>query len=89
MINFFRFFFSKLFLKQLLWAGLILVLFVGLSFYGLNKFTQHRENIQVPDLEALDIQTIASVLDQYELRFEVLDSTKFNPLYPAFSIIEQ
>lgn len=89
MINFFRFFFSKLFLKQLLWAALLLVLFVCLSFYGLKKFTQHRENIQVPDIEALDIQTIASVLDQYELRFEVLDSTKFNPLYPAFSIIEQ
>jgi beta-lactam-binding protein with PASTA domain len=89
MINFFRFFFSKLFLKQLLWAGLLLVLLVGISFYGLNKFTQHRENIQVPDLEALDIQTIASVLDQYELRFEVLDSTKFNALYPAFSVIEQ
>lgn len=89
MINFFRFFFSKLFLKQLLWAGLLLVLFVGFSFHGLNKFTQHRENIQVPDLEALDIQTIASVLDLYELRFEVLDSAKFNPSYPAFAVIEQ
>ena len=40
MINFLRFFLSKLFLKQLLWAGLLIVLFVGLSFYGLNKLTQ-------------------------------------------------
>ena len=63
MINFLRFFLSKLFLKQLLWAGLLIVLFVGLSFYGLNKLTQQGENIQVPDLEALDIETIASVLD--------------------------
>lgn len=89
MINFLRFFLSKLFLKQLLWAGLLIVLFVGLSFYGLNKLTQQGENIQVPDLEAIDIETIASVLDQHELRFEVLDSTKFNPSYPAYAVIEQ
>lgn len=88
-MNFLRFFFSKLFVKQLLWAGLLVVLFIGLCFWGLNQYTQHGKHTQVPDIEALSLETVASVLEQYELRYEVLDSAKFNPNYPPFSVIEQ
>lgn len=88
-MNFFRFFFSKLFLWQLLWASLVVVLVVGLSFWGLNRYTQHGETIQVPDIEALSLETVSTVFEQQELRYEVLDSAKFNPAYPPYAVIEQ
>ena len=88
-MNFFRFFFSKLFLWQLLWASLVVVLVVGLSFWGLNRYTQHGETIQVPDVEALSLETVSTVFEQQELRYEVLDSAKFNPAYPPYAVIEQ
>ena len=28
-------------------------------------------------------------MDRYELRYEVLDSAKFNPNYPPYAVIEQ
>ena len=65
------------------------MLFVALSFWGLNRYTQHGKHIQVPDVEALSLKTVSAVLSQHELRFEVLDSTKFNPEFPPFSVIEQ
>ena len=88
-MNFLRFFFSKLLIKQLLWAGLIVVLLIGLCFWSLNQYTQHGKYTQVPDIDALSLETVASVLEQYELRYEVLDSAKFNPNYPPSSVIEQ
>ena len=75
-MNFLRFFFSKLFVKQLLWAGLIIVLFIGLCFWGLNCYTQHGKHTQVPDIEALSLETVATVLSQYELRYEVLEGIR-------------
>ena len=61
-MNFLRFFFSKLFVKQLLWAGLLVVLFIGLCFWGLNQYTQHGKHTQVPDIEALSLETVASAV---------------------------
>tara|TARA_B100000767_G_scaffold274685_1_gene308499 strand:- start:3287 stop:3835 length:549 start_codon:yes stop_codon:yes gene_type:complete len=86
---FLRFLFSKVFLKTLFKASLFIVIFVGLCFGTLNLYTQHGKYIQVPDIETLDLKSLSSVLDQKDLRFQVLDSAKFNPAYPPFSVIEQ
>ena len=86
---FLRFLLSKVFLKTLFKASLFVVLFLGLCFGGLNLYTQHGNHVQVPDIETLDLVSVASVLEQKELRFQVLDSAKFNPEFPPFSVIEQ
>ena len=86
---FLRFLLSKVFLKTLFKASLFVVLFLGLCFGALNLYTQHDNHIQVPDIETLDLVSVASVLEQKELRFQVLDSAKFNSEYPPFSVIEQ
>ena len=86
---FLRFLLSKVFLKTFFKASLFFVLFLGFCFGALNLYTQHGNHIQVPDLETLDLVFVASVLEQKELRFQVLDSAKFNSEYPPFSVIEQ
>ena len=88
-MNFLRFLFSKIFFKQLLIAAIIAVVFVGISFWGLNIYTKHGDRIQVPDVETLTLESVATYLEQNELRYQVLDSAKFNPSYPPFSVIEQ
>jgi len=86
---FLRFLCSIFFLKSLFKASLFIILFVGLCFGTLNLYTQHGKYIQVPDIKTLDLKLVASILEQNDLRFQVLDSAKFNPAYPPFSVIEQ
>jgi eukaryotic-like serine/threonine-protein kinase len=75
-MQFLRFLFSKIFLKQLLYLGLTFVgVFILISF-GLKRITNHNEYQKVP----------AIMIDQ-NLRFEVIDSTKFVPSLPPLSII--
>ncbi len=88
-MNFLRFFVSKLFLKQLLKAIILILLLIGICFLSLHIFTQHGRHVQVPDIEALTLDKVERIIKQNKLRFEVLDSTKFNPSYPPLSVIEQ
>ena len=88
-MNFFRFLFSKVFFKQLVYAFLVTCLVLVGVYYGLNLVTQNNEHVTVPDVETLSLQEIPSIFERYELRYEVLDSAKFNPNYPPFAVIEQ
>ncbi len=59
-MNFLRFFFSKLFVKQLaLGWSLIVLLYRACVFGALNCYTQHGKHTQVPDIEALSLETVA------------------------------
>ncbi|MDC1401712.1 hypothetical protein N8333_00480, partial [Flavobacteriaceae bacterium] len=78
-MNFFRFLFSKVFVKQLVYAFLVTCLVLVGVYYGLNLVTQNNEHVTVPDVETLSLQEIPSIFERYELRYEVLDSAKFNP----------
>lgn len=80
---------SKTFLKQLLVAGIgVVILTFGLIKW-LNHSTNHDQRIQVPDLSKLTISEAATVLGELNLRLEVIDSSNYNPDYPPLSIIEQ
>lgn len=88
-MNYLRFLFSKVFLKQLVYAGLVAGILLTLTYIGLDRLTQNNQHIEVPDFETLPLKEIPGLMERFELRFEVLDSAKFNPAYPPFTIIEQ
>ena len=88
-MNYLRFLFSKVFLKQLVLAFIAGCLFLVVLYYSLDIMTENNSHIEVPDFETLTLQEIPSITKQYELRYEVLDSTQFNPKYPPRVVIEQ
>ncbi|MFT5437300.1 MAG: beta-lactam-binding protein with PASTA domain [Ulvibacter sp.] len=88
-MTFFKFLITKEFLKQLLYAGLALLVLVFLLLWWLRITTNHNQQIEVPNLAKLSIDKVEDVLDELDLRYEALDSANFNPDYPRFTIIEQ
>ena len=84
-----KFVWSKTFLKHLALAFLVIVIVVFLLLQGLKALTNHGEYIKVPDLAKRSIEEANKLLDEADLRYEILDSTNFNPDYPRYSVIEQ
>jgi len=80
---------SKAFLKQVIFAGIGVIVFIFILMQWLKISTNHDQKIQVPDLSKLTISEAIVVLDELELRLEIIDSTNYNPSYPPLSIIEQ
>ncbi|WP_158975814.1 PASTA domain-containing protein [Cellulophaga sp. L1A9] len=89
MRNFLNFLKSKVFLIQLGLALLVVVLFVFGVLQWLRNSTNHGEFVEVPDLAKLSVTQMRKVVEDSDLRFEVLDSANYNPDYPRFSVIEQ
>ena len=89
MRNFFKFLGSREFLVQLGLAALLSVVLVFLSLQWLKQSTHHGEFVEVPDLARLTVTEMREVLDDSDLRYEVVDSANYNPDFPRFSIIEQ
>jgi beta-lactam-binding protein with PASTA domain len=86
-MNFLRFFLSKSFLWQLLYLGLAsITIFLALSF-GLRLITNHNDYQKVPDLRGVSISLLPSIMEEQNLRFEVIDSSKFVPELAPLSII--
>ncbi len=88
-MSLFDFIKSKMFLKQLVIAVIGLLLFVFLLVKWLDVTTNHDQKIQVPDLSKLTFEEVSTVLDELDLRAEIIDSTNYNPNYPPLSVIEQ
>ena len=88
-MNYLRFLFSKEFLRQLGFAFIVGCLLLVGVYYGLDKMTENNQHIEVPDFETLSLEDIPEIMERFELRYEVLDSAKFNPNYPPYAVIEQ
>ncbi len=89
MKNFINFIRSRSFLINLLLALVAVVLLTYLALNWLKKSTHHGEFVEVPDLAKLSVIEMREVIEEANLRYEVLDSANYNPEYPRFSIIEQ
>ncbi|NND88504.1 MAG: PASTA domain-containing protein [Flavobacteriaceae bacterium] len=88
-MTFFQFLFTKAFLKQLLIAVLALVVLSFIILWWLKGTTNHGQQIEVPNLAKMSLDRVEDILDENDLRYEVLDSANYNPDYPKFSVIEQ
>jgi len=89
MRNFLKFLGSRQFLIQLGLAVVVSVLLVFAVLQWLKSSTHHGDFVEVPDLAKLSVTEMREVLEEADLRYEVVDSANFNPDYPRFSIIEQ
>lgn len=67
------FIFSKLFLKNLGFAILLVVALLFVSFYSLNLITHHGEGLSVPDFTGMSIKQVAIEAKNKNLRYEVID----------------
>ncbi|UJH68092.1 PASTA domain-containing protein [Allomuricauda sp. SCSIO 65647] len=89
MRHFFEFLRSRIFLIQI---GLALAVLVALCFLVLSwlkSTTHHGEFVEVPDFSKMSVMEMRKVAEGAGLRYEVLDSTNYDPDYPRFSILEQ
>jgi eukaryotic-like serine/threonine-protein kinase len=73
-MNALRFVFSKTFLKNLIYAGVLAALIlVGTSIY-LKVFTDHGNVVTVPDVRSLNVTEAQNALEAQDLGFLVIDS---------------
>ncbi len=89
MKDFLDFLKSRTFLIQL---GLAFILILVVSFLVLSWLkdtTNHGDFVVVPDFSKMSVMEMREAAEKAGLRFEVLDSTNFNPEFPRFSILEQ
>ena len=87
-MNFLRFLFSKKLIIQLLLAFLVGVLFVYLSLIFLKHITFHNQHQKVPDLKGIPMINLPQIAADKNLRYEIIDSSKFTPNLPPLSVIE-
>ena len=83
-----NFFFSKLFLKNLIFAILVAIVFLFGSFFSLNVITHHGEGLSVPDFTGMSIRQVAKEASNKNLKFEIIDSV-FNAPGKKGTVIAQ
>lgn len=89
MKDFFQFLKSKTFLIQLVLALVVLVIICFGTLSWLKSTTNHGEFVEVPDFSKMSVQDMRALAEETGLRYEVLDSTNYNPEFPRFSILDQ
>lgn len=89
MKHFLSFLKSKIFLIQLGLAALALVVLTFLTLQWLKSSTNHDEFVEVPDFSKMSVMEMRKAVEDAGLRYQVLDSSNYNPDYPRFSILEQ
>ena len=88
-MTFLKFLTTKIFFKQILYAIAFLIVFSFITLWWLKSTTNNGQQIEVPELAKLTLDQVEDVLDNADLRYEILDSANYNPEYPKYSVIEQ
>ena len=88
-MNFFQFLLSKTFIKQIVIAVILIALIVLSTLVWLKYSTNHQEYIKVPNLSKLELSIAEKKLQSLNLRYEVIDSTSYNPDFPKKSVTDQ
>lgn len=89
MKHFLSFLKSKIFLFQIGLALVAVVLFCFLVLQWLKGSTNHGEFVEVPDFSKMSVLEMRKSVENAGLRYQVLDSSNYNPDYPRFSILDQ
>lgn len=87
-MNFLKFLFSKVFLKNLLIASIIGIVLIAGTFIWLKIYTRHNQTITVPDLSGLTEEEVGIITDSKSLRYEIVDSI-FDKNLPRGTIAKQ
>jgi len=84
-----KFIFSKAFVIQIVLAIVVLIVISFLALSYLSVATNHEQRIEVPNLSKMQLDEADTILDELDLKREILDSANYNPDYPRFAVIEQ
>lgn len=76
------------YVKNILWALATVVVLVIAVLIWMNIFTLHNESITVPDLRGMTIEKVSQILQNKNLRFEIVDSVFVKGKVPG-SVVEQ
>ncbi|MEM6894333.1 MAG: PASTA domain-containing protein [Bacteroidota bacterium] len=89
MKHFLSFLRSKAFAIQLGLAVVAIILVGYLVLQWLKGTTNHGEFVEVPDFSKMSVMEMRKKVEDSGLRYQILDSSNYNPDYPRFSILEQ
>ena len=84
-----KFFYSKSFIKQIFLAVVIFSVIILLSILFLFFYTNQTSKILVPNLIGYEVSEIQEIMDDNKLRYEIIDSSFYNPDYKKNTILEQ
>ena len=79
---------SRIFLKHLVLAILLVVIIITLTLQRLKSYTRHGESFPVPNFKGLTIDEIDAVAEQNQLKYEIIDSLHINGAKPG-AVVEQ
>ena len=80
---------SKVFLKQLALALVVLVVLVFFVLRFLKYATNHGDFVEVPELKGKTLELVQIEISDNDLQMVVQDSANYNPNYPKYSVIDQ
>ena len=87
-MNFIKFLLSKTFYKQILYLLILSSILILGVFTYLQYITLHGKNIVVPNLVGKTITEVEEELNKLSLRYEVIDSARYNSSYKPLSVID-
>lgn len=88
-MTFIKFLFTKTFLKQMGFAVVTLIVLSFIILWWLKFTTNHDQQIEVPDLAKMSLVQAEEALGDLDLRYEIMDTTNYNPNFPNKTVIEQ
>jgi beta-lactam-binding protein with PASTA domain len=88
-MTFIKFLFTKTFLKQMGFAVVALIVLSFIILWWLKFTTNHDQQIEVPDLAKMSVVQAEEALGDLDLRYEIMDTTNYNPNFPNKTVIEQ
>ncbi|HSH19573.1 MAG TPA: PASTA domain-containing protein [Draconibacterium sp.] len=83
-----KFLTSRAFLIQIILAIILVAIIISFTLYRIKTYTRHGESFPVPNLEGLSIQEVENVVDQNNLKYEIIDSLHVDNALPG-TVIEQ
>ncbi|MDO8953068.1 MAG: PASTA domain-containing protein [Draconibacterium sp.] len=79
---------SRVFLKHLILAFLLVLIIIVFTLQRLKSYTRHGESFPVPNFTGLTINEIETITEQNDLKYEIIDSTHFDGAKPGV-VVEQ
>lgn len=82
------FFWTRAFLKKIGWVILFYVVIITITVFYLDSYTNHGEQIEVPDFTGKSVNYASSEIEKIGLVYEV-GETKYDPSKPEGTILSQ
>ena len=87
-MNFLKFLISGTLIRLIVKVIIFFTFFIFLALKSLEFITHHENHEIVPDISGMKLKNAIKLLTDSHLRYEVIDSAKFNPKLPPYAVIE-